>query len=134
MYLRVKEARYVPRHRVAIKFNDGTHRVVDFGPFLKQARNPMFTKYRRAKEFKSFHIQDGDLMWGDYEMMFPIMDLYQGSILKGEVTAPAHFELSDAVSPAKTALEKKIKAVAAVSYRKTKAQVRRKRKSKHLAN
>jgi hypothetical protein len=120
MYLRVKEAKYVPRHRVDIKFNDGTHRVVDFGPFLKQARNPMFTKYRRAKEFKSFHIQDGDLMWGDYEMIFPTMDLYCGNILKGEEVAPAHFVLSDAIAPAKKALGKKTKAVSAVSYRQTK--------------
>lgn len=80
MYLRIKEARYIPRHRVDIKFNDGTRRVVDFGPFLKQAKNPMFTKYRRLKEFKSFHIQDGDLMWGDFEMIFPIEDLRQGKI------------------------------------------------------
>ena len=118
------EAKYVPRYRVDVTFNDGTHRVVDFGPFLKQARNPMFTKYRGLREFQSFHIQDGDLMWGDFEMIFPIMDLYQGNILKGEVTAPAHFVLSDAVSPAKTVSEKKVKAVAAVSYRKTKAQSR----------
>src|SRR5690349_20752657 len=109
MYLRVKEATYVPRYRVDIKFNDGTHRVVDFGPFLKQARNPMFTKYRRLEEFKSFHIQDGDLMWGDFEMIFPIVDLYEGNILKGEETAPAHFVLSDAVSVAKTVLAKKPK-------------------------
>lgn len=70
MYLRVKEAKYVSRHKVDIKFNDGTHRLVDFGPFLKQARNPMFTKYRRTEKFKSFHIQDGDLMWEDFEMIF----------------------------------------------------------------
>ena len=118
------EAKYVARHRVDIKFNDGTRRVVDFGPFLKQARNPMFTKYRSAKEFKSFHIQDGDLMWGDFEMIFPIMDLYQGHILKGEATAPAHFVLSDAVSPAKSVSEKKTKAAATVSYRKTKRKLR----------
>lgn len=80
MYLRVKQATYVPKHRVDIQFNDGTRRVVDFGPFLKQARNPMFTKYRRLKEFKSFHIHDGDLMWGDYEMIFPIGDLHAGEI------------------------------------------------------
>ena len=121
MYLRVKEAKYVPRYRVDIKFNDGTHRVVDFGPFLKQAKNPMFTKYRLPKEFMSFHIQDGDLMWGDFEMIFPIMDLYQGNILKGEVTAPAHFVLSDAVSPVKTVSDKKTKAASAVSYQKAKS-------------
>lgn len=119
------EATYVPRHRVDIKFNDGTRRVVDFGPFLKQARNPMFTKYRSTRAFKSFHIQDGDLMWGDFEMIFPIMDLYHGNILKGEATTPAHFVLSDAVSSAKIVSAKKPKAVATVSYRKTKVLTRR---------
>ncbi len=122
MYLRVKEAKYVPRYRVDVAFNDGTRRVVDFGPFLKQARNPMFTKYRGLKEFKSFHIQDGDLMWGDYEMIFPIMDLYQGTILKGEVTASAALMLSDAIAP----LVKKAKASAAVSYKKASATKRKK--------
>ena len=125
MYLRVMEAKYVPRYRVDIAFNDGTRRVVDFGPFLKQARNPMFTKYRGLGEFQSFHIQDGDLMWGDFEMIFPIMDLYEGNILKSGVTAPAHFVLSDAGSAAKTVLEKKAKTAATVSYRKTKALTRR---------
>ena len=80
MYLRVKEASYVPRYKVDIKFNDGTRRVVDFAPFLKTAQNPMFTKYRRLTQFKSFHIRHGDLMWGDFEMIFPIDDLYRGKI------------------------------------------------------
>ena len=80
MYLRVKQASYVPRYKVDIEFNDGKHRVVDFGPFLKKAQNPMFTKYRRVKEFKSFHLEHGDLMWGDFEMIFPIEDLHCGKI------------------------------------------------------
>ena len=80
MYLRVKDAKYVPRYKVDIRFNDGARRVVDFGPFLKRATNPMFTKYRRLKQFKSFRIQDGDLMWGDFDLIFPITDLYRGEI------------------------------------------------------
>ena len=116
MYLRVKEAKYVPRYRVDIKFNDGTRRVVDFGPFLKQARNPMFTKYRRLEEFKAFHIHDGDLMWGDYEMIFPIFDLHHGDILKREEAASTHFVLSDAVSP-----QRATKTASPVSYKKTKS-------------
>jgi hypothetical protein len=80
MYLRIKEALYVPRYKVRLKFNDGKRRVVDFAPFLKRATNPMFTQYRRLEKFKSFHIDSGDLMWGDYEMIFPIADLYKGEI------------------------------------------------------
>jgi hypothetical protein len=80
MYLRIKDASYVPRYKVDIKFNDGTRRVVDFAPFLKAALNPMFTKYRKVEKFKSFHIDHGDLMWGDFEMIFPIEDLHRGQI------------------------------------------------------
>jgi hypothetical protein len=80
MYLRVKQANYVPRYKVEVEFNDGKHCVVDFGPFLQKAPNPMFSKYRRLKEFKAFHIRNGDLMWGDFEMIFPIEDLYRGEI------------------------------------------------------
>jgi hypothetical protein len=80
MYLRIKEARYVPRYKVSLKFNDGKCRVVDFAPFLKQATNPMFTQYRTLEKFKAFHIESGDLMWGDYEMIFPITDLHRGKI------------------------------------------------------
>ena len=118
MYLRVEKAKYVPRYRVDVAFNDGTHRVVDFGPFLKQARNPMFTKYRGLREFKSFHIQDGDLRWGDFEMIFPIMDLYQDNILKGDPTASAHLVLNDAVVSSRTVLVRKAPAVP-VSYKKS---------------
>ena len=121
MYLRVKEASYVPRYRVDVTFNDGTSRIVDFGPFLKQARNPMFTKYRELKAFKSFHIQDGDLMWGDYEMIFPITDLYNGTILKDQEAASNHLVLSDALAPS----GKKAGATTAVSYRKKTAKRRK---------
>lgn len=117
MYLRVKEAKYVSRHRVDITFNDGTRRVVDFGPFLKQARNPMFTKYRGLREFQSFHIQDGDLMWGDFEMIFPIMDLYEGNILKGDPAASAHLVLSDAAVLGGRVLARKTPSTP-VSYKK----------------
>ena len=118
MYLRVEKAKYVPRYRVDIAFNDGTHRVVDFGPFLKQARNPMFTKYRGLREFKSFHIQDGDLMWGDFEMIFPVADLHEGNIFKGDPAASAHLMLSDDAVSTGTVLARKA-AIAPVSYEKS---------------
>jgi hypothetical protein len=124
-FLEVTEAKYVSAYKLLLTFNDGTVRVVDFGPFLAKARNPDTTDYRDLRRFKSFHIQDGDLMWGDYQMIFPIMDLYRGNILKGEETAPAHLVLSDAVSAAKTGLGKKSKGASSVSYRKTRALTQR---------
>ncbi len=79
-YLEITEAEYVSGYKIRLTFNDGTMRLVDFAAFLKKAQNPMSTKYRRVKQFKSFHIEHGDLMWGDYEMIFPITDLYRGGI------------------------------------------------------
>ena len=79
-YLEITEAKYVSGCKIHLTFNDGTARVMDFGPFLRQARNPMTTQYRQLRKFKSFHIHQGDLMWGDYEMIFPIADLHRGEI------------------------------------------------------
>jgi Protein of unknown function (DUF2442) len=110
MYLRVEKAKYVPRYKVDIEFNDGARRIVDFEPFLKKAQNPMFTKYRRLKHFKSFHIDHGDLMWGDFELIFPILDLYRGTILKSEQPA---WQLNEGVS------RRKFTPARSISYRKT---------------
>lgn len=79
-YLEITEAKYVSGYKIRLTFNDEVVRVMDFGPFLKKAQNPMITKHLNIKQFKAFQIQDGDLMWGDFEMIFPIMDLYRGEI------------------------------------------------------
>ncbi|MGA2864633.1 MAG: DUF2442 domain-containing protein [Verrucomicrobiota bacterium] len=79
-YLEIVEAKYVSGYKIRLTFNDGTVREVDFGPFLAKARNPDTTDYRDLRKFKSFRIEDGDLIWGDFQMIFPIMDLYKGQI------------------------------------------------------
>ena len=79
-YLEITDANYVVGHRIRLTFNDGTMRVVDFGPFLAKARNPDTTDYRAVERFKRFRIESGDLVWGDYQMIFPIIDLYRGEI------------------------------------------------------
>ena len=79
-YLEVTKARYVSGYKIHLSFNDGEERIVDFGPFLAKARNPDTTHYRDPKQFKSFRIREGDLVWGDYQMIFPITDLHAGVI------------------------------------------------------
>ena len=79
-YLEVTDARYASGYKISLTFNDGTVRVMDFEPFLRKARNPDLTQYRRLRRFKSFRLHHGDLMWGDYEMIFPITDLHRGVI------------------------------------------------------
>ena len=79
-YLEITKAEYVSGYKIRLTFNDGKVQVMDFGPFLKKARNPDTTDYRELKKFKTFRIVNGDVMWGDYQMIFPIMDLYHGEI------------------------------------------------------
>lgn len=79
-YLEVMQAEYVSDYKLHVMFNDGTAQTVDFEPFLRKARNPDLTQYRQLRKFKKFHLHYGDLMWGDYEMIFPITDLHAGVI------------------------------------------------------
>ena len=79
-YLEITEATYVAGYKLRLVFNDGKKRVMDFEPFLRRAQNPMTTQYCQLRKFKSFHVHQGDLMWGDYEMIFPITDLHRGEI------------------------------------------------------
>ena len=79
-HLEIVEATYISDYKIRLVFNDESERVVDFGPFLKKARNPDTTDYRDLKKFREFRIEDGDLIWGDFQMIFPIMDLHRGTI------------------------------------------------------
>ena len=79
-HLEIVGAEYATGCQIDLSFNDGTHRVMDFEPFLRKATNPDITKYRQLRNFKKFHLHYGDLMWGDFEMIFPIEDLHQGKI------------------------------------------------------
>jgi hypothetical protein len=79
-YLEIVEAKYVSGYKIRLVFNDETERIVDFEPFLEKARNPDTTDYRDLKKFREFRIEDGDLIWGDFQMIFPITDLHRGRI------------------------------------------------------
>ena len=79
-YLEITEAEYVSGYKIRLKFSDDTSRIMDFEPFLRKASNPDLNQYRQWKKFKQFRLHYGDLMWGDYEMIFPITDLYRGEI------------------------------------------------------
>lgn len=79
-YIDIDKAEYVADYKIRLRFNDGTVRIVDFEPFLRTAQHPDLTKYRALKKFKSFQLNHGNIMWGDYEMIFPVVDLYRGTI------------------------------------------------------
>lgn len=78
--LSVKQAEYITDYKLSLTFNDGKKQVVDFAPFVKKSHHQDIKKYQNMKLFKQFNIRDGDLEWGDYELVFPVYDLYQNTI------------------------------------------------------
>lgn len=73
-------AERVSDYELKLRFSDGFERVIDFERFLKASRNPMIRAYLDPKKFGSFRLEHGDLLWDDYDLCFPIADLYEGRI------------------------------------------------------
>ncbi len=80
MEIAIEAAEYVEGYKLNLWFSDGTERIVDLEDFLSKSSNPMIKKYLDKEEFKGFTIEYGDLFWNDYDLCFPIADLYEGSI------------------------------------------------------
>ena len=80
MIVSIQKADYLGKYRIYFQFSDGTEKTIDFGDFLKKAKNPMTKKYQDKQLFQSYSIEYGDIIWNDYEMCFPIWDLHEGQI------------------------------------------------------
>ncbi|MBS4099010.1 MAG: DUF2442 domain-containing protein [Sulfuricella sp.] len=75
--LSISEAEYLDGYRIRLRFNDGKEQTVDFYPFLGHSSHPAIRAYLDPQRFNSFRIEHGDLVWGDYDLCFPIIDLYR---------------------------------------------------------
>ena len=84
--LSIEEAHYIGDFAIRLTFTDGHRKLVDFKPFLEQARHPAIKKYLDEQQFKKFQLIDGTLDWNDFDMCFPIEDLYKNTLLKEEKT------------------------------------------------
>lgn len=80
MVISINKASYKSDYKIRLDFSDGTTQIIDFQKFLEESKNPMTNKYLDLEEFRSFRLEYGDLVWGDFELCFPIWDLYEGKI------------------------------------------------------
>ncbi len=69
------------QYQLRLVFDDGTVREVDFKDFLKQSHHPDIRAYLEESKFDAYHLEFGELVWGDYDLCFPIIDLYHNRIL-----------------------------------------------------
>lgn len=76
----VVTAIFIGDYAIRIFFNDGISKLVDFKSFLEKSSHPSIKKYLDEDKFKQFNVIDGNLNWNDYELIFPVADLYNGSI------------------------------------------------------
>jgi hypothetical protein len=78
--INILTAEHAGDYRLELSFDDGTTQVVDFFPFLSHSRHPDIRVFLDPDRFAEFRVEYGDLVWGDYELCFPIMDLYRNRI------------------------------------------------------
>lgn len=78
--LSVSSARHIKSHILEIQFSDGHTQIVDFAPFIFSSGHPDYEKYKSEKGFLTYSIINGNLNWDDYTMIFPVKDLYKGSL------------------------------------------------------
>lgn len=60
--MRVKKAEYVKDYKIKINFSDGIVKVVDFKPFLKDAKN-LLIPLLDIEYFKNFSVDDTTICW-----------------------------------------------------------------------
>ncbi len=76
----LESAEYVEDYKLRLQFSVGQKRIIDFEPFLRNSLNPLISKYLALDKFKKFSVEYGDLFWDDYDLCFPVADLYEGQI------------------------------------------------------
>jgi hypothetical protein len=72
---------YSKEYKLNLVFADGVSQLVDFKPFLESSRHQEVKKYLDLKKFKKFNFESNELMWGDFDLIFPIIDLYENNIM-----------------------------------------------------
>ncbi|MFI3221414.1 MAG: DUF2442 domain-containing protein [Methylococcaceae bacterium] len=78
--LSIEQESQLDDYKLKLVFNDQASQVIDFKPFLSKSLNPLIRKYLAPEEFAKFEVDGGDLEWNDYDLCFPIDDLYENRI------------------------------------------------------
>ena len=82
--LKIVKVTHAGHHKLHLFFSDGKEQIIDFRPFLESSLHTEIRKYLDVKKFKKFIFKNGDLMWGDFDLIFPLMVLYENKIKKSQ--------------------------------------------------
>lgn len=78
--LSIVNVKHIENHVLELHFNDGHVSTVDFAPFIFSNKHPDYVQYRDVEKFLTFDLEDGNLNWDDYTMIFHIENLYNNAL------------------------------------------------------
>jgi len=78
--IKLASVTYLKEYKLNLIFADGVSQLVDFQPFLESSTHAEVKKYLNLKKFKNFNFENNELMWGDFDLIFPIIDLYENNL------------------------------------------------------
>ncbi|MDH2917978.1 MAG: DUF2442 domain-containing protein [Sideroxydans sp.] len=79
--INITRAEQLSDYALRLSFEDGVVQTVDFKPFLSLSRHPDIRAFLDPARFAAYRIEYGELVWGDYDLCFPIADLYHNHLL-----------------------------------------------------
>ena len=88
--INILSAAWQGEYRIRLRFDDGSRQTIDFLPFLSRSGHPDIRASLDQQRFRAFRVEYGNLLWGDFDLCFPIMDLYHNRIghqAEGEAAA-----------------------------------------------
>lgn len=78
--INITNAEHVGGYCLRLQFDDGIEQIVDFEPFLRDAQHPAIRDFLAKEKFLGYRIEEGNLIWGDYDLCFPVADLHANAI------------------------------------------------------
>ena len=73
----IVSASYLKAYKIQILFTNHQKKIIDFQSFLENSNNPVFKKYLDLNCFRNFKFKHGDIIWNNYEMVFPVKTWYK---------------------------------------------------------
>ena len=81
--INIRSAEQIDSYRLLLKFDDGKEQVVNFKGFLMRFKHPDIRSYLDPTKFSDFRLEYGELVWGNFELCFPMIDLYMNRLEQG---------------------------------------------------
>ena len=78
--INIISATQIGEYCIRLVFDDNTLQEIDFKPFLVRSHHPDIRAYLKPEYFSRFRVEYGELVWGDYALCFPVIDLYRNTI------------------------------------------------------